>query len=162
MHTFVRGETVFNYNADLSGKVRIKVSDGEILVPGEDLLEFIAQYVRSQKIALIEKQSGREVLGLEVPFRFPHESDGGLDAGKIPPTWMRLEGENLVSVGGESIDTLGLNSRARNCLLEQGIDTIKRLIECRSIQLLKLKNFGKATLRHINACLAKKDLPKIR
>lgn len=71
MHTFQNNGVVFRYDADVPfGRVLIcKFTDSErvneIDVNGEALLEFVAQYIRAEKISKIEQASWREVLGLE-------------------------------------------------------------------------------------------------
>src|SRR5262245_6320364 len=52
---------------------------------------------------------------------------------------------------------IGLSTRARNCLREAGIETIDDLITLRRkspAELLRLPNFGKATLAEIDRALA--------
>lgn len=63
MHTQNIGNTTFTHNSDLSGPVRIHTADGELLVPGEHLIEFIAGWVASQRIAALELATAEEVLG---------------------------------------------------------------------------------------------------
>lgn len=65
MHFFLGTEgTEFNYNSDLSGEVIIKVQNEVIRVPGDDLLEFVASYVRSRKISKLEDLDYTDVLGI--------------------------------------------------------------------------------------------------
>jgi hypothetical protein len=65
MHTFTGPRnTIFNYNSDLSGLVDITTPDGMICVPGDDLLCFISNHVRQQKIVSIEGLSVRAILEL--------------------------------------------------------------------------------------------------
>ena len=57
--------TIINYNSDLSGQVRIVSAydtGKELEVSGEDLLEFVAEYVRNKKIASIEQMDTEELL----------------------------------------------------------------------------------------------------
>ncbi len=72
MHSFTsHGVTfTFTFDADLSGPVNIFVpspwggADKEITLPGATaLLEFVAEYVRRQKIAALEQTGACEVLG---------------------------------------------------------------------------------------------------
>lgn len=68
MNHFLHDETStgFNYNSDLSGDVYIRVRGAkEVAVPGYALLAFIAEYVRSERIAALE-QAGVEELLLEM------------------------------------------------------------------------------------------------
>lgn len=56
MHTFeTKRGTVFNFNADFSGSVRIKNENGSLEVSGEDLVDLIAfYYVQPKLISRIE------------------------------------------------------------------------------------------------------------
>lgn len=66
MHTYeAKNGTTFNHNSDLSGNVHIRAHDGpEYLVPGDDFLEFVAEFVRGHRIAALEDASAEDVLGL--------------------------------------------------------------------------------------------------
>lgn len=72
MHTFRRpgSEVVFNYNPDMSGEVQITAPDPAggrvrtVAVPGLDLLDFVAEAVRGEKISAIEQASTATILGL--------------------------------------------------------------------------------------------------
>jgi len=66
MHTFIPPgkRCVFNFNSDLSGNVLIRVSDREIEVPGDDLLGFIANYVRNRRISQLEQATAEEIFQL--------------------------------------------------------------------------------------------------
>ena len=73
MHTFLHGDTRFNYNSDLSGEVRI-VSQGaggheDVQIPGEALLAFVAHYVRNRRISALEDAGDndmyRQIIALE-------------------------------------------------------------------------------------------------
>ena len=57
--------TAFSFNSDLSGNVRITAPNGRsVEVPGEHILQFVAQYVRSERIGALEQADDRAVLGL--------------------------------------------------------------------------------------------------
>ena len=67
MHTLItgRGEanlTVFNYNSDLSGDVIIQHGSKKIALPAAHLLEFVAEFVRREKISRMEVASDMQVL----------------------------------------------------------------------------------------------------
>lgn len=65
MHTLEYAKTTFNFNSDLSGDVRIVTANGgEIEVPGYDLVCFVAEYVRRQRIYEIESMHVHEVLNV--------------------------------------------------------------------------------------------------
>ncbi len=81
-HTFEgpSKKTRFHYNSDLSGDVSIHVDDENGLralnVPGEDLLAFVADYVRGRKISALEDAEWHEVFGIE------NELSGRKDGGE--------------------------------------------------------------------------------
>lgn len=60
----------FHHNSDLSGNVHIASSsqDGflnmEFSIPGRALLEFIASYVATQRIAALEQVTPESILGI--------------------------------------------------------------------------------------------------
>lgn len=67
--------TLFNYNADLSGNVqifiprnRMEITDrdgsGYVNIPGKDLLAFVAEYIRMEKISALENADMRSLFGL--------------------------------------------------------------------------------------------------
>jgi DNA-directed RNA polymerase alpha subunit len=58
----------------------------------------------------------------------------------------------------ESIDALGLHIRTENCLLSENINTIQQLIETPALELFKIPNLGRKSLRDIKDCLADKGL----
>ena len=72
MHHFSGTKTVFNFNSDLSGDVLIHNPDTELgwdeqtelAIPGEDLLAFIANFVRNARISQLEQCSDSEILGI--------------------------------------------------------------------------------------------------
>ena len=65
-HTFDGKHTRFHYNSDLSGEVEIVKKDStprrRLHVHGEDLLAFVAEYVRGKAISRIEDMSVEELL----------------------------------------------------------------------------------------------------
>lgn len=95
MHKWQQGGTTFGGNADLSGD--ISIADGRtgtsVIVPGEDLLAFVAQFVRSSRIAAAESggadwdEIGRlealddmAVLGIDRSVRAGTAADGIMQA----------------------------------------------------------------------------------
>lgn len=68
MHSFNGNKTTVHYNSDMSGDCVIfnKETEQEVEVPCEDILEFIADYVRSQKIGKLEQMDSKKILGLIV------------------------------------------------------------------------------------------------
>lgn len=68
MHTFESSDgATFNYNSDMSGKVFITTKAPaceEFSIEGECLLEFVAEFIRRQKISKLEDQSWEETLGI--------------------------------------------------------------------------------------------------
>lgn len=70
MHTLETQFTRFHYNSDLSGDVLIqrlspigeKFEQVEFSVNGQCLLDLVAEYIRSQRIAKIEEMEIEELL----------------------------------------------------------------------------------------------------
>lgn len=67
MHTFNGNKTRIHYNLDMSGECIIfnKETEQEIKVSCEDILEFVAEYVKIQKISKLEQMDSEEILGLK-------------------------------------------------------------------------------------------------
>lgn len=67
MHTFDGKSCRIHFNSDMSGEIHIveKDSDKEIEVDGQDILDFVANYVRSERISKLEQMETKEILGLE-------------------------------------------------------------------------------------------------
>lgn len=70
MHTFQSCQVRIHYNSDLSGNVKISTVDHVVgaqvyvEIPGQVLVEFVAEYVRRAKISALESASDEELLGL--------------------------------------------------------------------------------------------------
>ncbi len=65
MHTFQQGAYVAHYNSDFSGEVVLGVGvDDPVRVPARFILGLVAEYVRLERISLIEQLSDAEVLGV--------------------------------------------------------------------------------------------------
>jgi len=67
MHTFEGKKTRIFYSSDLSGDVIVVVSKEttlEMEVPGQDLLDFVAEHVRQQRITQLEDMTTEALLGL--------------------------------------------------------------------------------------------------
>ena len=64
MYTFETKKTTIHYNSDMSGNCHIINSEtGEVVeVPCEDILDFVASYVRMQKIGKLEQMDTKELL----------------------------------------------------------------------------------------------------
>ncbi|MFW6030482.1 MAG: hypothetical protein ACOCRO_09550 [Halanaerobiales bacterium] len=66
MHTYEGKSATFHYNSELYGSVSIIKENQEVKVSGKDLLDFVAEYVRSKKIEQLEQMTSKELLcGLE-------------------------------------------------------------------------------------------------
>lgn len=61
MHTFKSQGIIFRYNQDMSGGVIVEdfapSKPISVEIPGQALLEFVAEYVRRNRIAVIEQQT---------------------------------------------------------------------------------------------------------
>jgi hypothetical protein len=65
MHTAELKSARFHYNSDLSGKVIITTVDGDsIEVDGNDILSFVAEFIRMERIDKIEQLTTDELLGM--------------------------------------------------------------------------------------------------
>ena len=66
MHTFNGDKTRIHYNSDMSGDCIIfnKETEQEVRVPCEDILDFVANFVRGQKIGKLEQMETKDVLGI--------------------------------------------------------------------------------------------------
>ena len=64
MHIYNGNRCRIHYNSDMSGEVCInsKTSDKEITVNAQDILDFVANYVKSKRIARIEKMETETIL----------------------------------------------------------------------------------------------------
>lgn len=67
VRTFVdqKSDTAFTFNSDLSGDVGIRKGKNRISIPGSVLIDFVAEYVRNEKISALEQASTSELLGLK-------------------------------------------------------------------------------------------------
>lgn len=67
MHTFDGKSCRIHFNSDMSGEIHIcdKDSYKEIKVDGQDILDFVANHVRRERISKLEQMETREILGLE-------------------------------------------------------------------------------------------------
>ena len=66
MHTFEGKSCRIHFNSDMSGKVHIsdKETNEEIQVEGQDILDFVANYVRHEKISVLEQAETKDIFGL--------------------------------------------------------------------------------------------------
>ncbi len=63
MHTYIGEAATFNYNSDFSGEIGVRTPDGELRIPGKDILEFVAHcYVVRARISRIENMDWEELL----------------------------------------------------------------------------------------------------
>lgn len=67
MHTFNGNSCNIHYNSDFSGEAIIynKNDNTEICVDSQDLINFVAEYVRSKKVSQLENMDSDEILGVE-------------------------------------------------------------------------------------------------
>lgn len=67
MHSFEGVSCYIAYNSDLSGDIRIRRKEGGnvIEVAACDILTFVANYVRSERISKLEAQCNVEILGIK-------------------------------------------------------------------------------------------------
>ena len=67
MHTFEGKSCRIHHNNDMSGEVHIcdKNSDKELVLDAHDILDFVADYVRSERIGMLEQMSTDSILHLK-------------------------------------------------------------------------------------------------
>lgn len=67
MHSFNGKSCTMHYNGDFSGEVTIcnKNDNTEVHVDAQDLINFVAEYVRSKKVSQLENMNSNEILGVE-------------------------------------------------------------------------------------------------
>lgn len=67
MHTFEGKSCRIHHNSDMSGEVYIcdKNSDKELVIDAQDILDFVADYIRSQRIGMLEQMSTENILDLK-------------------------------------------------------------------------------------------------
>ena len=63
MHTFNGKSCNIHYNSDFSGYN--KNDHTEMRVDSQDLINFVAEYVRSKKVSQLENMNSDEILGVE-------------------------------------------------------------------------------------------------
>ena len=61
MHHSKVNDTQFNYNSDMSGKVIITVDNQEMKVEGKDLIEFVLDRLRDEKIGQLEQMDEKQL-----------------------------------------------------------------------------------------------------
>ncbi len=63
MHTYksIYG-TIFNYNSDFSGNIEITCGLQKCSIPAVDMLDCVAEYIKTIRISEIESMSYKEVL----------------------------------------------------------------------------------------------------
>lgn len=62
MHSFHGDNVVIHHNGDYSGERIIQQEGKEIRMNTSDLIDFVAEYVRSQKIGQLEQIDNKDLL----------------------------------------------------------------------------------------------------
>ena len=67
MHTFEGKSCRIHHNNDMSGEIHIcdKNSDKELVVEGQDILDFAADYIKTERIGMLEQMSSDSILHLK-------------------------------------------------------------------------------------------------
>ena len=67
MHTFEGKSCRIHHNSDMSGEIHIcdKNSDKELVVEGQDILDFAADYINTERIGMLEQMSSDSILHLK-------------------------------------------------------------------------------------------------
>ena len=66
MHTFNGESCTIHYNSDMSGEVIInsKTINKALEIEAKDILDFVADYIRREKISTLENMSTNEIFHL--------------------------------------------------------------------------------------------------
>lgn len=65
MHATQGKSCVFFHNGDYSGETIIRTESDEITIDTQDIFNFVADYIRSEKIGKLESMSSDEIFGLK-------------------------------------------------------------------------------------------------
>lgn len=67
MHSFNGKSCTIHYNGDFSGEVIVcnKNDNTEVHVDTQDLIDFVAEYVRSKKVDRLENMNSDEIFGVK-------------------------------------------------------------------------------------------------
>lgn len=67
MHTFEGKSCRIHHNSDMSGEVHIcdKNSDKELVIDAHDILDFVADYIKTERIRMLEQMSTDSILHLK-------------------------------------------------------------------------------------------------
>lgn len=60
----------------------------------------------------------------------------------------------MVDLLGKSIDMLELSVRSKNCLDSENVATLRDLVVLNEAELLKVRNFGKTSLKEVKSKLS--------
>ena len=81
-HSWTYGKTSFIGNSDLSGDITIRRNGEEIDIPGAQILKFVADHIRDERIRVIEQMTESEILGFSIPYDEDDHDDHEKDAGQ--------------------------------------------------------------------------------
>ncbi len=109
----------------------------------------------SPEIALVEASKiYRKHLNPFVQY-FELKEDLAIEGGGLAPegdeTAKRAELDELLS---KSVDILDLSVRAKNCLDSENLQTLRDLVQLTESDILKVRNFGKTSLKEVKTKLA--------
>lgn len=67
MHSFDGKSCIIHHNGDFSGEsiIYVRNMDTDFCVDTQDLIDFVAEYVRSNKICKLENMDSDEILGVK-------------------------------------------------------------------------------------------------
>ena len=119
------------------------------------ILEIWTDGTVSPEMALVEASKiYRKHLNPFVQY-FELKEDLAVEGGVLAPegdeTAKRREMDELLS---KSVDMLDLSVRAKNCLDSENIQTLKQLVTLTETDLLKVRNFGKTSLKEVKTRLS--------
>ena len=64
MKGFSNGDFIINYNSDMSGNIEIinLETDESVSIPGIFILDFVAEYIRNEKISKLQNMNNNDLL----------------------------------------------------------------------------------------------------
>ncbi len=119
------------------------------------VLEIWSDGTVSPEMALVEASKiYRKHLNPFVQY-FEMKEDVAVEGGGLAPegdeTAKRRELDELLS---KSVDILDLSVRAKNCLDSENIQTLRELVQLSESEILKVRNFGKTSLKEVKTKLS--------
>ena len=70
MHTFDGKSCRINFNSDMSGEIEIreKETNNMVKINGQDIMDFVANYIRDKKMSELEQANTNEIFKIKDDF----------------------------------------------------------------------------------------------